>query len=137
MSVLFFFLICIKIYSGNIPGNNVTKGETIVEYLQPFPPKGTGYHRMVFVLYKQTERLDYKAFKREGEWYFLKNILSSSFYKYYYINCSLNLEDRTFSTFNFYRERQDILTPAGLAFYQSDWDNTLKDFFHNKLSEFK
>lgn len=27
-----------------------------------------------------------------------------------------------------------MLTPAGLAFYQTDWDNTLTDFFHQKLS---
>ena len=26
------------------------------------------------------------------------------------------------------------LTPAGLSFFQSDWDSSLKDFFHNGLN---
>ena len=30
-----------------------TSGDTICPYLQPFPPYGTGFHRFVFVLYKQ------------------------------------------------------------------------------------
>ncbi len=38
---------------GNIPGNNFASGKTVVEYLQPFPAFGTGYHRFIFVLYKQ------------------------------------------------------------------------------------
>lgn len=43
----------------NIPGNCVEKGDTLVEYLQPFPLKGTGYHRYAFVLYKQDGRVEY------------------------------------------------------------------------------
>lgn len=35
-----------------------------------------------------------------------------------------------------YRELQDVLTPAGLAWFQADWDSSLTDFFHNTLSEF-
>ena len=37
----------------NIQGNQVESGQTIAEYLQPFPAYGTGYHRYIFVLYKQ------------------------------------------------------------------------------------
>lgn len=55
-------------YSANIPGNKIEKGETIVEYLQPFPPKGTGYHRHIFILYKQEKKIDVSAFKRDGPW---------------------------------------------------------------------
>lgn len=47
----------------NIPGNNLEKGETLVQYLQPIPPKGTGYHRYVFVLYKQEKKVDYDGLK--------------------------------------------------------------------------
>lgn len=36
---------------------------------------------------------------------------------------------------NFYRQFQDWITPAGLAFFQSDWDSSLTDFFHKTLSE--
>lgn len=39
-----------------------------MEYLQPFPPKGTGYHRHIFILYKQEKQLDFTVFKREGKW---------------------------------------------------------------------
>lgn len=47
----------------NIPGNSVEKGDTIVEYLQPFPLKGTGYHRYAFVLYKQDGPVSYDVTK--------------------------------------------------------------------------
>nr|CAD7604724.1 unnamed protein product [Timema genevievae] len=100
-------------FVGNIPGNDVGKGEVICDYLQPFPPKGTGFHRLVFVLYKQEKRMDYGSLKRQQP--------------------CLCLEERTFRTQDFYRERQDDLTPAGLAFFQSDWDPSLTDFFHNTL----
>lgn len=51
----------ILFFSGNIPDGDITKGETIYDYLQPFPTKGTGYHRLVFVLYEQTQKLDYST----------------------------------------------------------------------------
>ncbi|RXG54247.1 39S ribosomal protein L38, mitochondrial [Armadillidium vulgare] len=44
-------------FIGNIPGNDVKKGEEIVDYVQPIPPKGTGFHRYCFVLYKQNKNL--------------------------------------------------------------------------------
>lgn len=37
----------------NIPGNDITKGYTRVEYIGSGPPKGTGLHRYVFLVYKQ------------------------------------------------------------------------------------
>lgn len=43
----------------NIPGDFVEKGDTIAEYLRPFPLKGTGFHRYVFVLYKQNGKVSY------------------------------------------------------------------------------
>lgn len=35
----------------------------------------------------------------------------------------------------FYREMQDSITPAGLSFFQSDWDDSLTEFFHKTLSK--
>lgn len=35
----------------------------------------------------------------------------------------------------FYRHFQDFITPAGLAFFQSDWDDSLTDFFHKTLGK--
>ncbi|CAH1962087.1 unnamed protein product [Acanthoscelides obtectus] len=100
-------------FIGNIPGNNVEQGETIVQYLQPFPPKGTGYHRHIFILYKQEKKVDFSKYKKNGP--------------------CLNLPDRTFSTYDFYRVLQDDLTPSGLAFFHSDWDTSLKEFYHQTL----
>lgn len=32
---------------------------------------------------------------------------------------------------DFYRKHQDNITPAGLAFFQSDWDSSVQNVFHN------
>ncbi|KAJ8896849.1 hypothetical protein PR048_002195 [Dryococelus australis] len=101
-------------FVGNIPGSDISKGDVIWNYLKPFPPRGTGFHRFVFVLYKQEKLLDYSSLKKEQP--------------------CLQLSERTFRTQDFYRERQDVLTPAGLAFFQSDWDPTLTHFYHNTLN---
>ena len=49
---------------------------------------------------------------------------------------SLNLGERSFRTKEFYRELQDLITPAGISFYQSDWDDSLPAFFHNTLGNY-
>ncbi|XP_035212475.1 39S ribosomal protein L38, mitochondrial-like [Stegodyphus dumicola] len=101
-------------FVGNIKGNELQSGEVICDYLQPFPMRGTGYHRLVFVLYKQDKTIDYSSLKKTTP--------------------CLSLKERTFKTFNFYKDYQDVLTPAGLAFFQCTWDETLTDFFHNVLN---
>nr|XP_026484649.1 39S ribosomal protein L38, mitochondrial [Vanessa tameamea]XP_026484658.1 39S ribosomal protein L38, mitochondrial [Vanessa tameamea] len=100
-------------FIANIPGNSIEKGDVIADYLRPFPLKGTGYHRYVFVLYKQDGMISYD----------LPKITSSS-----------PLEERTFCTRDWYKKYQDNITPIGLAFYQSDWDITVKDFFNKTLN---
>lgn len=72
---------------------------------------------MVFVLYKQQSRLDLSAHKVDKQDY-------------------CKLEKRSFNTLEFYRQHQDELTPAGLAFYQTNWDESLTDFYHNVLRKF-
>lgn len=39
----------------NIKHNNILTGNTIIEYKGPLPPKGTGPHHYVFVLFEQTK----------------------------------------------------------------------------------
>lgn len=46
-----------------------------------------------------------------------------------------NGDERLFSTRNFYKQFQDEITPAGLSFYQTSWDKTLTDFYHNILNK--
>lgn len=100
-------------FIGNIKGNDISSGEIICDYLQPFPPHGSGYHRFVFILYKQEANIDYSKLKRKLPCY--------------------SLQERTFLTLDFYKEYQDVLTPAGLSFFQSVYDDSLTDFFHHTL----
>ena len=44
---------------GNVPGDDVSKGEVLSEYVGSGPPPGTGLHRYVFLIYKQNARLDF------------------------------------------------------------------------------
>jgi large subunit ribosomal protein L38 len=37
----------------NIKANDLTTGQTVIPYLQPFPAMGSGYHRHIFILFKQ------------------------------------------------------------------------------------
>lgn len=105
---------CLHWFVGNIPGGDVSKGEVICDYLQPFPPKGTGYHRLIFLLFKQEHRVDFSKYQKQSP--------------------CLQLRERTFSTLDFYRELQDEITPAGVAWFQSDWDSSLTKVFHNTLN---
>ncbi|KAK6629428.1 hypothetical protein RUM43_003245 [Polyplax serrata] len=99
---------------GNIPGGDIEKGEIIWDYLPPFPPRGIGYQRLIFVLYKQEKKISYSKLKKK-------------------VPC-LELKDRSFKTLEFYRERQDKLTPAGLSFFQCNWDPTARKIFHEILN---
>ena len=99
---------------GNIPGNNVSEGEELSSYLQPFPPRGVGFQRLVFLLFKQSDgKIDYS------------NTLSR--------NDSI-LKNRTFKCSDFYRRYEENLTPASVQFFQCDWDNSVTSVFHNKLN---
>ncbi|XP_043248383.1 39S ribosomal protein L38, mitochondrial [Colletes gigas] len=100
-------------FLGNIPENKLERADEIIDYLRPIPPRGVGYYRYIFVLYKQNERLDYTEYKKTQP--------------------CLRLDDRDWNTLEFYRKYQDRLTPAGLAFYQSDWDPTVTQFYHSML----
>jgi len=98
---------------GNIPESAVEKGQTLCDYMRPFPFRGVGYCRYVFVLYKQSSKLDFSNYQLS-------------------VPC-VNLSERTFSTYDFYSSYQDFMTPVGLAFFQANWDQSLTKFFHNVL----
>ncbi|KAM7349769.1 mitochondrial ribosomal protein L38 isoform 1-T2 [Cochliomyia hominivorax] len=106
---------CVHWFVGNIPNGNVEKGDVIVNYLPPFPPKGVGYQRFIFVLYKQNKIMDFSSMKLS-------------------IEDNVNLEKRTFETYDFYRRYQDDITPAGLAFYQTNYDKSLTQYYHEVLN---
>ncbi|KAM5136076.1 large ribosomal subunit protein mL38 [Mantella aurantiaca] len=99
---------------GNIVGNRVASGDEICHYFPPFPARGTGYHRYVFVLFKQEERIDYTQETRPNPCHSLKL--------------------RTFKTLDFYRKYQEKMTPGGLAFFQCKWDESVTHVFHQLLN---
>ncbi|KAF5909073.1 39S ribosomal protein L38, mitochondrial, partial [Clarias magur] len=98
---------------GNIPGNYVCSGDEISHYMPPIPTKGTGFHRYVFILFKQEAIVDFSRDFRPNPCY--------------------SLQQRSFKTMDFYRKHEDVITPAGLAFFQSQWDNSVTSTFHTLL----
>lgn len=85
---------------GNIPGNSIYEGETIINYLAPLPWKGTGFHRFVFTLYKHSSPFNYSNIG-DGSTLDSRTVASSD------ITLALNM------------------TPVGLAFCQLQWDSSV------------
>lgn len=44
----------------NIPGSDIEKGEVLSEYVGSGPPKDSGLHRYVFLLYRQPKKLEFE-----------------------------------------------------------------------------
>ncbi|XP_018322172.1 protein D2-like [Agrilus planipennis] len=44
---------------GNIPGNDISKGQVLSEYIGAAPPPDTGFHRYVILVYKQPTKLKF------------------------------------------------------------------------------
>jgi len=84
----------------NIPDDDVSQGDTIVEYLPPTPWKGTGFHRFVFTLYKHESTFNYS------------NIVDTN-----------TLGSRTLSSCDISSTLD--MTPVGLAWCQSEWDSSV------------
>ncbi|CAH8516164.1 unnamed protein product [Schistosoma turkestanicum] len=100
----------------SMPGST-DAGDEIIPYMPPLPYQGTGYHRYVFVLYRQDRgKIDLNQWRKgnPSEW----DVPS----------------ERGFSTLEFYRSLQDEITPAGLAFFQSIWDESVRSYFRHKLN---
>jgi len=47
----------------NVPGSDISKGELVIGYVGSGPPKGSGLHRYVFLVYKQGEKIDASKLK--------------------------------------------------------------------------
>ncbi|XP_033840565.1 39S ribosomal protein L38, mitochondrial [Periophthalmus magnuspinnatus] len=99
---------------GNIPAGAVQSGDELCHYLPPFPPRGTGFHRYIFVLFKQNGPIDFRDNARPSPCH--------------------SLEERTFKTVEWYKKHQEHMTPAGLAFFQSQWDASVTHTFHHTLN---
>nr|XP_054752561.1 protein D2-like [Lytechinus pictus] len=42
----------------NVPGENMVKGQVHAEYLESGPAEGTGFHRYVYLVYRQESKID-------------------------------------------------------------------------------
>eukprot|EP00274_Cyanoptyche_gloeocystis_P003531 CAMPEP_0196652450 /NCGR_PEP_ID=MMETSP1086-20130531/1746_1 /TAXON_ID=77921 /ORGANISM="Cyanoptyche gloeocystis , Strain SAG4.97" /LENGTH=190 /DNA_ID=CAMNT_0041983001 /DNA_START=99 /DNA_END=671 /DNA_ORIENTATION=+ len=52
---------------GNIEGSNLSSGDEVCPYMGPAPPRGTGLHRYVFVVYKQPGPIVFKPLDNVGK----------------------------------------------------------------------
>lgn len=64
---------------GNIPGNNLAMGNTYAAFLPPTPPKDSGDHRYVYLLYKQSARINVQPLKIEDRFVFSTRSFSESY----------------------------------------------------------
>ncbi|KAE9418493.1 hypothetical protein Angca_007551 [Angiostrongylus cantonensis] len=88
-------------------GESIENGDEVVPYLQPLPFYGTGYHRVVFVL-----------FRHESPLQRLPKLISDS------------LDGRVFLMSHFYKENEDTITPSFISFFQTSYDISVKNQLH-------
>ena len=86
----------------NIPDSMFSKGSTLMEYLPPFPWKGSGFHRLVFTLYKHSNPVG------------INNDI---------IGDPNTLHGRTFSSWDFSSSLN--MAPIGFAWCQVQWDESV------------
>ncbi|XP_037948326.1 protein D3-like [Teleopsis dalmanni] len=86
----------------NIPGDNLNKGEVLTDYIGSGPPKDTGLHRYVFLLFKQPTKIQFRGEKH------ISNKSASGRPK--------------FSTKNFI-SKYDLGAPVAGNFYQAQYDD--------------
>jgi len=79
----------------NIPGNDITKGEVVTPYMGPHPPKDSGLHRYVFLLYEQPDKIEAPVLENSGN------------------------HRGHFKAQNFAKEYE--LSPVGAAFYRASY----------------
>jgi len=101
---------------GNIRGSSVSSGTPIVPYLPPFPMRGFGPLRYVFVLYNQNSLIDFSALT-----------------EFSFNDPTTALATRSFSSYQFLKQHQDVLTPASQRFFQSTYDDSVNSVFYDQL----
>lgn len=92
--------------------NGVFEFDEICEYLQPLPWQGSGLHRLVFVLLKQSKPLSTKS-----------SDLNSN-----------DITHRSFSLRNFLLTYKDQFKPVGISWFQSKWDLSVNKATVQKLN---
>lgn len=96
----------------NIPGSEVSKGDTLAEYIGSGPPKDTGLHRYVFLVYHQ------KSGKLQSELKISKRSRAGR----------MNFSIRNFAKSN------NLGEPIAANFYQAQYDDYVPTL-HAQLSQ--
>lgn len=96
------------------PDSCIVSGTEVFPYRQPLPSRGTGFHRVAFVLYKHSQA---DLCVEAGS-----NVSGHN-----------GPGPAPFSSEQFYRANEQTLTPASLVFFQSDWDASVQRFWHERF----
>ncbi|XP_022914812.2 protein D2-like isoform X1 [Onthophagus taurus] len=86
---------------GNVPGANISKGETLSQYVGSGPPQGTGLHRYVFLIYKQNGKLNFDE----------QRLTNTSG------------DNRGCFSIKKFAEKYQLGQPVAGNFYQAEWDD--------------
>lgn len=96
----------------NIPGNNIDKGAFPVSFFPSAPPKDSGEHRYVFLLYKQPGKLDLQGQQRIS---------------------TFQMEGRDNFPIKAFVDKFKLGSPIAGNFYLASWDESCNEL--NKLIE--
>ncbi|VVC35367.1 Phosphatidylethanolamine-binding, conserved site,Phosphatidylethanolamine-binding protein [Cinara cedri] len=90
----------------NIPGNRVKDGKVIADYVGPAPPKGTGLHRYVFLVFEQEDGM-------------------YNFPKFNFIDNRTAVGRPLFSTNLFLMDNNLIIIPLAGNFFKAQYDDSV------------
>jgi phosphatidylethanolamine-binding protein (PEBP) family uncharacterized protein len=82
----------------NIKNNNILKGDTLIDYIGPKPPKRTGKHHYTFVLFKQTDFIEITNIKLKSRFIELNKLfkkLGVNQYNFVYENIKYFVSENT------------------------------------------
>nr|XP_022908416.1 phosphatidylethanolamine-binding protein homolog F40A3.3-like [Onthophagus taurus] len=92
---------------GNIPGNEIAKGEILADYIGAGPSKGSGFRRYVYLIYRQIDKIPYS-----------EKILTSSSTDY-----RNNFSIRKFA------DKYKLEKPTAGNFYIAEWDTSVPKLY--------
>jgi len=99
---------------GNIPGEALSEGDVLSEYVGSGPPKGTGLHRYVLIVYKQPEgKINFderRLTNRSGEH-----------------RASFKIRD--------FAKKYKLGEPIAANFYQAEWDDYVPKLYEQLSGE--
>ncbi|XP_034237515.1 uncharacterized protein LOC117642987 [Thrips palmi] len=98
---------------GNVPGNDISKGDVLFEYLGSGAPEGTGLHRYVWLVYKQPARIEFNQER---------------------VSCRSRKGRLNFSIRKFAAEKQ-LGQPVAGNLFQAQWDDYVPILQANMLVE--